>query len=595
MKKRISILLILTICFLPAILSANWPMYMGNHYLTGNNDEIVPDSDYLNWKFVAPAMLFYAVPHNEYIFVGCLDKYIYALSKRSMTIAWKIELDAPPIKSPVTYKNYLLVAAGDYIYTIDIRKGQILWSRKEGISVQLSVPMVLDNIVYYGSRQFFYARHVHNGHLIWKNDTVKIYGGTPIYWNKRIFFVSKNFKTFKSELFCLSATNGLVLWKSSMPSDPNIFTPVVYDGKAYVGSVDKLYCYDALNGQLIWEQGFQSTIASHTVFANDKLYMSLSDKKIYCLNPLNGKILDKFNNFNESGAHFIIVGETLYIPDQEGMLYAYNENIKKVIWKFKTPFTKRRGFMSSEDGRLYFSTGNHLYSISVGNLPYGEPLIASSSATEGEKPIDSPKESPQEKPVEKEKITVNLKGDNDQPLDGYVRVDQDNKTQNYPVSQGKREIEVEKDKGFTITASAKDHFIKSMDIKPDDKKKSIDITLDRIETEKSYVFHNIQFNYNSAELLASSLPTLQSLVEMLKNDTALRIEISGHTDSTGSDDYNLKLSERRAEKVKEYLVKNGIDEIRLRSIGYGEKKPIDTNDTEEGRIKNRRTEFKILK
>ena len=74
----------------------------------------------------------------------------------------------------------------------------------------------------------------------------------------------------------------------------------------------------------------------------------------------------------------------------------------------------------------------------------------------------------------------------------------------------------------------------------------------------------------------------------------MRIEIGGHTDSKGSDSYNLRLSENRAKAVYDYLILKGISEKRLQYKGYGKNKPIDTNDTEEGRANNRRVEFQIL-
>jgi hypothetical protein len=74
----------------------------------------------------------------------------------------------------------------------------------------------------------------------------------------------------------------------------------------------------------------------------------------------------------------------------------------------------------------------------------------------------------------------------------------------------------------------------------------------------------------------------------------LKIEISSHTDSKGANDYNFKLSDNRAKSVVDYLISKGISADRLVSKGYGEEKPIATNDTDEGRQLNRRTEFKIL-
>ena len=81
---------------------------------------------------------------------------------------------------------------------------------------------------------------------------------------------------------------------------------------------------------------------------------------------------------------------------------------------------------------------------------------------------------------------------------------------------------------------------------------------------------------------------------MVKNPQ-IRIEISGHTDNVGSDAMNQKLSEDRASAVANYLFDKGIDRQRVRSVGYGKTRPIDTNDTEQGRANNRRTMFEIIK
>ena len=74
----------------------------------------------------------------------------------------------------------------------------------------------------------------------------------------------------------------------------------------------------------------------------------------------------------------------------------------------------------------------------------------------------------------------------------------------------------------------------------------------------------------------------------------MKIEISGHTDNKGADDYNQRLSENRAKAVVKHLESKGIHTKRLTFVGHGEKKPVASNDTDEGRQENRRTEFKIL-
>lgn len=104
----------------------------------------------------------------------------------------------------------------------------------------------------------------------------------------------------------------------------------------------------------------------------------------------------------------------------------------------------------------------------------------------------------------------------------------------------------------------------------------------------------VKFTVNSAEINAQSSTTINKLLPIFKEYGETNILIVGHTDSSGSDEYNMTLSKKRADKVKEYLVsKYGISSQRLTSVGKGETEPKVSNDTEAGRIQNRRVEFII--
>jgi outer membrane protein OmpA-like peptidoglycan-associated protein len=85
------------------------------------------------------------------------------------------------------------------------------------------------------------------------------------------------------------------------------------------------------------------------------------------------------------------------------------------------------------------------------------------------------------------------------------------------------------------------------------------------------------------------------VVKLLVENPAIEIEMSAHTDSKGSDEYNFTLSDNRAKSVRDYILFKGIAESKIISQGYGETKPVATNDTDDGRQLNRRVEFKILK
>ena len=128
-----------------------------------------------------------------------------------------------------------------------------------------------------------------------------------------------------------------------------------------------------------------------------------------------------------------------------------------------------------------------------------------------------------------------------------------------------------------------------------DKPFLVNIPLKPIEVGESIVLKNIFFETGSAELKNESVAELTKLVQFMVKNPEIRIEISGHTDNVGSDAMNQKLSENRAKAVMDYLVGKGVDQQRLRSVGYGKTRPIDTNDTEQGRSNNRLTMFEIIK
>lgn len=120
------------------------------------------------------------------------------------------------------------------------------------------------------------------------------------------------------------------------------------------------------------------------------------------------------------------------------------------------------------------------------------------------------------------------------------------------------------------------------------------IDLDRINIGKSLVLKNIFFETGSSKLLKESFAELNTLIVLLMENPGLRVEIGGHTDNVGNAEYNMTLSQQRADAVKNYLVEKGIAANRLVSKGYGFSNPIADNDTEQNRAKNRRTEIKII-
>jgi len=107
-----------------------------------------------------------------------------------------------------------------------------------------------------------------------------------------------------------------------------------------------------------------------------------------------------------------------------------------------------------------------------------------------------------------------------------------------------------------------------------------------------FELQGVNFEFDSAMLTADSTNILDEAVEMLKTHSDLMVEIAGHTDSVGSDDYNQGLSERRAQAVLDYFVSNGVNAGNLTARGYGESEPVADNGTSVGRAANRRVELR---
>lgn len=120
------------------------------------------------------------------------------------------------------------------------------------------------------------------------------------------------------------------------------------------------------------------------------------------------------------------------------------------------------------------------------------------------------------------------------------------------------------------------------------------IDLEGCATGEAVVLKGVNFEVNSSRLTASAKVILNQVADSLAAAPAMKVEIGGHTDAQGSDSFNTKLSERRAQAVKDYLIARGITPSRLQSKGYGEAQPVETNETAEGRELNRRVEMKVL-
>lgn len=176
-------------------------------------------------------------------------------------------------------------------------------------------------------------------------------------------------------------------------------------------------------------------------------------------------------------------------------------------------------------------------------------------------------------------------------------------------STGRVRFTMEPQSDYTIIASKNGYFSKSIPYTtrgktPDPATLVQDVTnvsldtmlvLDQLILDKSIILENIYYDLDKADIRADAAVELDKLVQILKDNPSIRIELSSHTDSRSSDDYNQDLSQRRAQSAVDYIVSQGIDKDRLVAKGYGESQLIIPNaTTEEEHQVNRRTEFKVI-
>ena len=148
---------------------------------------------------------------------------------------------------------------------------------------------------------------------------------------------------------------------------------------------------------------------------------------------------------------------------------------------------------------------------------------------------------------------------------------------------------------YEILVTKEGYFNKTIKIDNQSKNDILqEILMTPVEIGKSIIIDDLHFKTGLTELDDDSYRLLDQLVDFMSHNSTLKVEIAGHTDSDGSEEFNQSLSEGRAQSAVNYIIEKGIDESRLVAKGYGESEPMVENDTEENKAKNRRVELKII-
>ncbi len=268
---------------------------------------------------------------------------------------------------------------------------------------------------------------------------------------------------------------------------------------------------------------------------------------------------------------------------------------------FKTTFENGKWTTPVNLGRPLNTTGDDRY-FTIGGS--GEIGFFSSDVDGGQLDlyeIEIPEEMRPQPTVVVEGVVTNAK--TKALVGAYVMVEDVNSGELIAVNKsnsatGKYLVVLPAGKTYSVSANKEGFFFNSelFDVPSSAKFQTIkkDIELKPIEKGAKIVINNIFFETGKATLSPKSNVELEKAYELLKANPTMVIEVGGHTDNVGDDASNMKLSHDRAKSVRDYLVNRGIASNRVQAKGYGESNPVATNDTDEGRQANRRTEFIIL-
>jgi outer membrane protein OmpA-like peptidoglycan-associated protein len=359
-------------------------------------------------------------------------------------------------------------------------------------------------------------------------------------------------------------------------------------------------------------------------FGDRDIYKTIADEKGKWGDAINlGPVIN--TQYGEEGVAMQADGKTLYFSSQGHNTMGGYDIFKSVYDGTKWSVPENLGYpINTPDDDVFFSisaSGKHGYYTSIRKGGYGEKDIYLITFLGAEKPVVQSNEDDllagsksavadvmmtAAVAVKTPKVTL-LKGvitdsTTHKPLEASIEL-VDNKKNTVIASftsnseTGKYLVSLPAGVNYGIAVKTDGYLFYSANFDIPDTANYIVVTknvaLQPINIGDRIVLRNIFFDFDKATLRSESTSELDRLINLLTTYGTLKIEISGFTDNKGSAEYNQRLSESRAKSVVDYLIAHGIASGRLTYKGYGMEQPIATNETDEGRQLNRRTEFKI--
>lgn len=428
--------------------------------------------------------------------------------------------------------------------------------------------------------------------------------GSPINTNEND--ASAGISNDGQTLYLFRATNGGdiyethlqgVAWTKPQPMNSNINTPYQETGVSLGPDEKSLYFVSNRPGG----------------FGDRDIYKSVIDAKGQWGEAKNlGPVIN--TQYAEEGVFMQADGKTLYFSSKGHNTMGGYDIFKSMYDNGQWSEPENIGYpINTPDDDVFFcisASGNHGYYSSIRKEGYGETDLYRITFLGPEKPVVANKDTVKIKApvvvINVPKVTL-LKGIitdsmTHKPLEASIEL-VDNKKNTVIANiksnsaTGKYLVSLPAGVNYGIAVKAEGYLFYSANFDlPDTSKYSAvekNVALQPLDIGSHIILRNIFFDFDKATLRDESTAELDRLISLLTKYSTLKIEISGYTDNKGSTDYNQKLSESRAKTVVDYLIAHGIASDHLTYKGKGKDDPVATNDTEEGRQLNRRTEFKI--
>ncbi len=372
----------------------DWPMFNHDAKHTGFSQSTVPKNATVSWIFTDPEIT--RMAHNGRVIMstpiiskgvlyvsGAAGKGLNAVNASTGQLIWR---NPDPylftsIYTSTVYNDRVYVSAFGLLASLNASTGVEIWrtnfTNTYGNNENAGSPIVVNGVVYVQGYRVLYAVDALTGSQIWKYPNQGSFATSivPAITNGYVYSVTAGVN-LNGSIYALDASSGKKVWEYNIETSAQS-SPVIKDGKVFVGSNQGIYSLDALTGKLLWKYAIGSIVTGSLASAYNLVYVGAWDNNIYALNASTGERVWNFSTAGEIHSTPAIADNTVSVSSDDRYLYVLNASTGDLIWKYLTTSSKTLGnathgnLLASPaiaNGNLYISTeeGNV---VAFGNKP----------------------------------------------------------------------------------------------------------------------------------------------------------------------------------------------------------------------------------